>query len=269
VDSNNKYFSIPIFRFLIYYKLNKDKLNFINRKPNFLFNYQNNEQNFYNYNYGVLITEIDTKSVFNKYNICVGDLIIKVNGEKVNFDGNIKFNYYPGNINIKEIKYWYIIGDRINFTIIKGINQKEENIKITCEYIEENIIDYFPEKELKNKQKEYLFKIGNFTFSVLTKYHLENNKLREKISQYGSDYLCKFKGLNKQFIVYLSNVDIEKISSNIKNYPINKIITHFYIDNKFEELRNYETFIKLINNDIKKFKTIDNEIYFIKKIDKE
>jgi S1-C subfamily serine protease len=268
VDSNNKYYSIPIFRFLILYQLNKDKLEFINRKPKFLFDYQNNEQKFYDIEYGVLITEIDEKSVLNKYNICVSDLIIEINGHKVNYDGNIKFNFYPDDINIKEMGLWYIVGDTIKFTVIKGINKKKVIIPVIAEYTEENIIDYFPEKNIN--QKEYLFKINGFTFSVLTKYHLENNVSREKIGEYYSDYICKFKGLNKKFIVYLSNIDINRVSSNVVQYPINKIVTHFWIDNEFKELKNYQIFIDLIKKDITKFKTIDNEIFYInKKIDKE
>jgi len=259
VKSNNKYFSIPIFRFLIYYVLNKNKLKLINRKPNFLFTYQNNNQMFYDKEYGVLITEIDNKSVLNKYGIQVSDLIIKINGNKVNFDGKIQFNFYPDLIDLYDLDYWFCIDDIIDFTIIKASNKNEITIPVQAKYVEENIIDYFPEKNYIKDQKQYMFKKNGFTFVILTKFHLKNEKINDKLNVYYTDYLCKLKGLNKKFIVYLSNVNIEETKYNITEYPINKIITHI----NDIELLNYEIFTDIMKKDIINFKTIDNEVFKI------
>jgi S1-C subfamily serine protease len=267
-DSNNKYLSVPIFRFSILYKLNFNKLQFINRKPNFLFEYQYNQQKFYDKDYGVLITEIDKKSIFNLYEIHVGDLITKVNNCKVNYDGSIKFNFYPDHINLYDLGLWFIIGDEIKFTVINNKYEKI-NIIVKADYIEEKIIDYYPEKNYIKDLKKYMFKKNNFTFSVLTKYHLHNkNFLKNVFKKYSEDYICKLNkfGINKSFIVYLSNVNVEKLPYNITEFPINKIVTE--INNK--ELIDYAMFIKIMNNEeLINFKTIDNQIYYIKKIDKE
>ena len=86
-NASNTGYAIPIFRFLILYKLKIKQLKLINNKPTLLFRYQKNKQKFNNFDYGVRISEIHEKSVLHKYNIKVDDIILEVNGNKINSDG--------------------------------------------------------------------------------------------------------------------------------------------------------------------------------------
>jgi len=252
-ESTNTGFSIPIFRFLILYLLKKDKLKLINNKPNLLFNYQKNYQKFYNFDYGVRISEIHKKSILNNYNISVDDLILKINNFKVSNLGEIQFSFFPSKININDLGLWFTEDDKIEFKIFSFKNKKIENIKILLKYNETNLLNYYSESD-----KIYNFKKNGLVFSIFTNYHIDNlNNL--EIGLYNKVKLVsRFVNLNNKFTIYLSDLVYSELK--FTNYPINKIIT--YINNI--EIIDYETLIKVMKDPLYSFKTIDNEIFYVK-----
>ena len=91
---SNTGYSIPIFRFLILYNLKKNELKLINNKPNLLIRFQKNKQKFYNFDYGVRITDMHKNSCFKDINIEIDDLILNINNNKIDNEGKIKFCFF-------------------------------------------------------------------------------------------------------------------------------------------------------------------------------
>jgi len=255
-EATNTGFSIPIFRFLILYILKKDKLKLINNKPKLLFRYQKNSQKFYNFNYGIRISEIHEKSVLNNYNICVNDLILRINKLKVNCSGEIKFSFFPEKIDIDDLGLWFTEDDEIEIQIYSYKEGTIKDIKIILKYIETNLLKYYSESD-----KIYNFKKDGLVFSIFTDYHMSNIKKLD-ISLYNKvKLLSRFVNLNNKFTVYLSDLVYSEL--NFTNYPVDQIITHI---NDIEIL-DYEGLIEIMKHPLLSFKTVDNEIYYVRKID--
>lgn len=245
-------YAIPIFRFYILYKLKHDKLKLINNKPSFLFRYQINKQNFNNFDYGIRISEIHEKSCLNKYDIKVDDLILKINGNIINNQGKIKFDFFPEKINFDDLRLWFTEGDIVEFTIYSNKDKKIYNKNIEIYYIETNLLQYYSELN-----KKYIFENNGLVFSIFTNYHIEqlnelNMSLNKKVK-----ILSRFITLNNKFTVYLSDLIFTKLK--YIEYPINEIITHI----NDIEIIDYDTFISVMKTPTTKFKTIDNDIYFV------
>jgi hypothetical protein len=255
-EATNTGFSIPIFRFLVPYYLKKDKLKLINNKPKLLFRYQKNSQKFYNFNYGVRISEIHEKSILNNHNICVNDLILKVNGSKINCSGEIKFCFFPEKIDIDDLGLWFTEGDQIVVQIYSYKDKEIKDIKIILKYTETNLLKYYSESN-----KIYNFKRDGLVFSIFTDYHMNNLKKLDMSLYNKVKLLSRFVNLNNKFTVYLSDLVYSEL--NFTNYPVDQIITHI---NDIEIL-NYEILVEIMNQPLISFKTIDNEIYYIRKID--
>ena len=120
IDANNTGYVVPIFRFLIYWKLRRNELKIVNKKPLLLINCQCMNQGYNNFNFktkienGVMITEIGKESPIK--NIKQNDILLKVNGNRVSYNGYIKFSFYPQKISIEDINLLFSIGDKITFT---------------------------------------------------------------------------------------------------------------------------------------------------------
>lgn len=251
-EATNTGFAIPIFRFLILYYLKKDKLKLINNKPNLLFKYQKNIQQFYNFDYGVKICEIHNKSVLTNHNIYIDDLILKINKLKVSNSGEIKFPFFPEKIDIDDLCLWFTEGDELEFQIYCNKEKKIKDIKIILTYTETNLLKFFSESD-----KKYNFKNSGLVFSIFTDYHMENIK-ELRMGLYNKvKLLSRFLNINNKFTVYLSDLVYSELK--FTNYPINEIIT--YINDI--EIVDYDNFVEIIKQPLKKFKTIDNEIYYV------
>lgn len=259
VEASNTGFAIPIFRFLIFWLLKPEKLKFINKKPKLLFDYQEIKQGYTKFNlpddinYGVIITKISDLSLLNKYNIRVGDLLLKVNNNKINNYGDIKFNFYPEKINLHEINLWFIEDDELEITYYSNNTKTIKTEKIILKYINTQLIDYYYD----SNEQPYYYNNQGLLFSIFTNYHLNNfTHLNLKINQ-KVKLLSRFGNCNYKFTVYLADIDYKIL--NFTEYPIGEIITEIddvVIDNLY-------TFTNIMKNNIKKFKTIDNQIFFI------
>ena len=249
-EASNTGYAIPIFRFLILYKLKKDKLKFINNKPKLLFKYQTNLQKFYNFDYGVRISQINNESILT--NIYVDDLILEINKNKIDSYGKIKFNFFPEKIILNDLSLWFTEDDELLFTIYSNKENKIKLIKLKLKYIETNLINYYPESNIK-----YNFENKGLIFSVFTNYHIESLKELEISLKSKVKLLSRFLSINDKFTIYLSDIIYSKLK--FTNYPINEIITHI---NEIE-ITSYPILINVMKTEIKNFRTIENDFFLI------
>ncbi len=258
-EASNTGFAIPIFRFLIFWLLKKDKLKFTNKKPKLLFDYQEIKQGYDKFNlpndinYGVIITKISKLSLLNNTSIKVNDLLLKINNNKINNYGDIKFNFYPEKINLHEIYLWFTEDDELELTYYSNITKSINTEKLKLKYINTQLIDYYYD----SNDQSYYYNNKGLIFSIFTNYHLENFanlnlKLNQKVK-----LLSRFNNCNYKFTVYLSDIDYKVL--NFTEYPVGEIIIE--IDDVI--IDNLETFTNIMKTNIKKFKTIDNQIFFI------
>lgn len=253
-DASNTGFAVPIFRFLILYKLKNNELKLLNNKPTLLFRFQKNKQKFYNFDYGVRLSKLHSKSCLHKYNIKVDDIILKINGNKIDNEGKIKFSFFPEKISLDEIKYWFTNGDKISITYYSSKEEKILETNIELEYFETNLLNYY--KEIDRK---YVFENNGLVFSIFTNKHIEEIDNLEISLTKKVKLLSRFLSIEHQFTIYLSDLVYSKL--NFTEYPINDIITHI----NDVEIDCYDTMASVMKNSVYKIKTIDNNIFFIKK----
>ena len=251
-EATNTGYAVPIFRFLILYKLKNNELKLVNFKPTLLFGFQKNKQKFNNFNYGVRISELHNKSVLHKYDINIDDIILKINENKIDTEGKIKFPFFPEKINLAELKYWFTNGDKLIFTIYSNKENKIINKTVELEYFETNLLTYH--KELNRK---YFFENNGLVFSVFTDYHIDSLSNLEISLIKKVKLLSRFLSINNIFTVYLSDLIYSKLK--FTEYPLNEIITHI----NDIEIIDYNTLLQVMETPVTKIKTIDNYIFFI------
>ncbi len=251
-DASNIGFAIPIFRFLIYWKLNNHKLKKINLKPDLLFKYQQIKQKEHFKINGVIVTKIHELSPLKNVGINIGDIITEINGSIINNDGYIKFNFFPEKIELSDIHLWFIDGDIINIKFFSVKDKQYYTKKLEFKNIDTNLPYFY-----HGLTDPYYYENNGLIISIITQYHFENFKeLELSISQKIKIYerVGEFKNI---FTIYLSSIDYKKLK--FTNYPVGDIIleindVHITDINKFKEI---------IKNPITKFKTINNEVFFI------
>ena len=251
-EAANTGFAIPIFRFLILYKLKNNQLKLVNNKPTLLCRFQKNKQKFNNFHYGVRISELHNNSILKKYDINVDDILLKINGNKIDNEGKIKFSFFPERINLVELRYWFTVGDKLTFTYYSNKENKICNKIIQLEYIETNLLNFY--KELDRK---YIFENNGLVFSVFTDYHIDEMSNLEIPLTKKVKLLSRFLSINHIFTVYLSDLIYSKLK--FTEYPLYEIITHI----NDIEITDYNTLVKVMEKPLTKIKTIDNDIFFI------
>lgn len=249
--ASNTGFATPIFRFLILYKLKKHDLRLINYKPNLLFLFQNNKQKFHNFNYGVRISEMHKKSCF-KNKIEIDDILLKINGHKIDNEGKIKFPFFPEKINLTDVNLWFTNGDNIVLTYYSNKQNKIIDSIVQLKFHETNLLKYHIELDRK-----YFFENNGLVFSIFTNYHIDNLDELKMPSMKKIKLLSKFLTINDVFVVYLSDLIHSKLK--FSEYPINDIITHI----NDIEIINYDTLVKVMRNPVTKIKTVDNHVFFV------
>jgi S1-C subfamily serine protease len=251
-SASNTGFAVPIFRFLILYKLKSNQLKLVNNKPTLLFRFQKNKQKFNNFEYGVRISELHNNSCLHKYDINVNDIILKINGNKIDSEGKIKFPFFPEKINLEDLKYWFTVDDKITFTYYSNKENKIIDKVIDLIFFETNLLNYY--KELNRK---YIFENNGLVFSVFTNYHVNEMKYLEISLIKKIKLLSRFLSINDIFTVYLSDLIYSKLK--FTEYPLNEIITHI----NDIKIIDYDTLVKVMQTPVTKIKTIDNDIFYI------
>lgn len=251
-DATNTGYAIPIFRFLILYKLKNNNLKLINYKPTFLFKYQKNQQKFKNFEYGVRISQFNDLSVLKESGIAIDDLILEINKNKIDSLGNIKFDFFPEKILLSDLNLWFTENDELLFTIYSNNENKIKNVKVIAKYIQTNLINYHLESNT-----QYNFERKGLVFSIFTTYHIESLRKMKISLTHKVKLLNRFLSINDKFTVYLSDLIYDKLK--FTDYPINAIITHI---NEIK-ISNYSILIDVMKTEIKNFRTIDNDFFFI------
>jgi len=250
--ASNTGFAVPIFRFLILYKLKNDQLKLVNNKPNLLFRFQKNKQKFNNFDYGVRINELHKNSCLHKYDININDIILKINGNKIDNEGKIKFSFFPEKILLTDLKYWFTIGDKIRLTYYSYKENRINDKNIQLDYFETHLLKYY--KELNRK---YIFENNGLVFSIFTEYHIDELSSLEISLTKKVKLLSRFLSINHLFTIYLSDLIYSKLK--FTEYPLNEIITHI----NDIEITDYDTLVKVMQTPVTKIKTIDNDIFYI------
>ena len=251
-DASNIGFAVPIFRFLIYWKLNNDKLKKINMKPRLLFKYQQIKQKDHFKIDGVIITKMHELSPLKEAGIEIGDIITEVNGSVINNDGYLKFIFFPEKIELSDIYLWFVPGDKISVKYYSTKNKNFNQTNITFKNIDTNLVHFY-----HGLTEPYFYENNGLIISIFTYYHFENFKeLDINVSQRIKIYerIGDFKNL---FTIYLSDIDYKKLK--FTDYPVGDVILE--INNV--KITDLTVFKQVIKNPIKKFKTINNEVYFV------
>ncbi len=267
-DAERVGFVVPIHRFIVV----QDKIgssDFVVRKSTILFDYQKMEQLllrqalftspenlvFVNQQIGIRISLInDNPSYYLNQFIKPNDIIIEINQKPVDYNGTIKFDFFPGNIPIEDIGLWFSVGTIIKVKKIIPDTQQIIVLDIQLEFFEGNFMDFFDFDGLKT----FFIENNGLIFSVLTKQHIEKLKTLDLSLPQLVKLLNRNLGQKDVFTVYLANLDYKKLGV-FKKYPVGEIIVE--INDK--PIRNYTDFITVLKGNVCKIKTSDNDIYFV------
>lgn len=263
-------FVVPIYRFTNLFDIIKNNIkDFVVKKPIIYFDYQKIIQDelreiLYNEiqipydkkKVGVRISIINKNYYINKY-LKEGDILISINSCPISYEGQIKFDFYPEKIPIEDFGLWFIPGDKITIEFIDTIEKKFKKVEFNLEIIKTNIDKYY----MVDPKSIYFVENNGLILSIFCKNHLENlSSLKLRPSQ-----IIKIFDRNiyqrDLFTVYLSDINYNNIGKFSK-YPIGEIISEIN-DQKFN---NFEEFMKICKEPIKKIQTIENEIYFVPQI---
>jgi hypothetical protein len=251
-DASNIGFSIPVFRFLIIWKLKKNNLKLINYKPKLLFKFQQIKQKEFIKSDGVIITKLHNESPLKKIGIDIGDYLISINNSIIDNDGFIQFNFFPEKISLDDIHLWFLEDDIVNIKFYSVKNKSFKSERLVFKNIHDNLINYH-----YGLTDKYYYENNGLILSIFTDYHLENFKdLNINILQ-RLQIFERVKKFNNKFTVYLADVNYSKLK--FTNYPVGDIILEIndiLIDN-------IDTFKKVILTPLNKIKTINNETYFV------
>jgi hypothetical protein len=208
---------------------------------------------------GVRITSTN-KNYYHSNHIKINDILLKVNGNIIDRNGFIKFDFYPEKIPIDDIGLWFTIGDNIEFEIFDMEAKSIKNIKFILEYPKSNLFDFYNlDDKYKKQYPNYFVEKNGLILSIISNIHLENLRTL-KLSMTKIVKIFERRLYHKDlFTIYLADTKYTDIDNNIK-YPVGEIIIK--INNTTFE--SYNELINIINNDnITSIETIDNNIYII------
>lgn len=252
-NASNVGFAIPIYRFLIYWKLKRDELKLINNKPNLYFKYQVIKQKDKHLcKNGVLLTSIHINSVLKNTNISVGDYLLEICDHKIDYDGFVKFSFYPEKIELKHVYRWFTDNDTLKIKYLSNKTNKIIVEETKFKVVQTNLITYYPELNQK-----YYYENNGLIISIISDYHIErfadlDLNLKQKIK-----ILSRCLDYKNKFTVYLADVDLSKLK--FQYYPTGDIIIE--INDKI--FNDYNSFTKIISEPLVKIKTINNEIFYV------
>jgi hypothetical protein len=164
----------------------------------------------------------------------------------------LKFEFFPEKIELCDIHLWFIDGDTIKVTYYSIKNKNYLSTKITFKNIITNLPYYY-----HGLSEPYYYENNGLIISIVSEYHYENFKtldltIIQKIKIY--ERIGDYKNL---FTIYLSDINYSKLK--FTNYPVGDII----LEINDILITDINIFKQVIKNPIKKFKTINNEVYFI------
>jgi len=265
-DSEKTGFVVPVYR----YDILKNKLEnkIVINKPSLYFDFQKltqtklrtnlfkNKIGEINKKHGVRISSTNSRYYHSQY-IKLNDIILAVNNNPVDYNGYVKFDFYPEKIPLDDIGLWFTEGDILTFKIFNPDTLTINYISFALQILNTNLLSYY----YLDSEPNYFIENNGLILSVLTEQHLENLKSLDL----GISKLVKI--LERRlyhrdlFTVYLSDINYTKIQNSQEtiNWPIGEIIVEIN-DEKFNTL---DEFIKITKNQIIKIKTNENEVFFV------
>lgn len=264
-DAEKTGYVVPIYRFHILKSLLKNNSNIIIKKPCLLFEFQILVQEKLRINLfknkigeitdktGVRVSVTNSKYYHSKY-IKENNIILAVNGNPVDYNGYIKFDFYPEKISLDDIGLWFMQDDKLTFTIFDTATLDISSISFNLKIIETNLFSFYNSSFCPN----YFVENNGLILSIVTEQHLEKlQSLKLNINKIIK--ILERRLYHKDlFTVYLSDTEYSKIN-NYVSYPIGEIITEIN-DKKFDS---YDEFINIVKEPITKIKTNENDIFFL------
>jgi len=289
VGAENTNFVVPTYRFLIllnkiynfnnFNNFNHFKFtNIIYKKTFLLFDYQKLKQLthreiIFKKNYpelikkkiGIMITQLNHNYYLNKY-FKITDILLSINNNCIDYNGFIKFNFFPEKILISQLGYWFTEKDILTVELLSynDNSYKYKKINLQLQIINKNLIDYYYLPEYP----EYYINKNNLIFSIITKQHYDDITNLNLTFKQTVNILSRYTNQKDLFTVYLVNLDNNIYKNNINEdslkkkfneYPIGDIIIEIN-DYKFN---NYAEYMNIMKNDIYKIKTINNHIFYL------
>ena len=266
-DAEKTGFVVPIYRFVILKEQMVNDNSVVIHKPLFNFDYQKIIQKelkenifrddslikYIKLQMGIRITLLSKTSYLNK-NLKTNDVIISINSKPVDSNGNVKFDFYPEKISIDDLGLWFITDNIVRFKILSPDTQTIRTEQIQLKYVKTNLLEYY---SLDN-YPSYFVENNGLILSIISKQHMkalkELNLQMSQIIQIFSRHLYQ----QDLMTVYLADLDVSKINNAVK-YPIGEII----IEINDKTFNNYNEFIHITKEPIKKIKTIQNDIYYV------
>jgi S1-C subfamily serine protease len=265
-DSEKTGFVVPIYR----YDILKNKLEnkIVVNKPCLYFDFQKLTQDKLRSNlfkskideidnkHGVRISSINSKYYYAQY-IKSNDIILAVNNKPIDYNGYVKFDFYPEKIPIDDIGLWFVEGDTVTIKIFDTNTLTINNISFILKMPNTNLLSYY----YLDSEPNYFVENNGLILSVLTEQHLDNLKSLELSISKLVKILERRLYHRDLFTVYLADVNYTKIknSKDSINWPIGEIIIEIN-DMKFNT---FDEFIKITKNQIIKIKTNENEVFFV------
>ena len=199
---------------------------------------------------GVRVKKIPKNSYLNKL-LKKGDIILKVNGIPVKYNGKIKFSFFPQSISMNDIGLWFGAGDKITITIYDSDTKQELTKEITLEIFKRQMMDYYYLSGYPN----YFVENNGFILSIITNEHYKKLlKLNLSFNEV-SDIVYRTKKENDLFTVYLSDV-VTAYKKSENDFPIGSIVIK--VNGKL--FNNYEEFKNIVASPIETFETLDGVI---------
>ena len=286
-DAEKTGYAVPIYRFQILRNKLNNNSDLIIRKPLLFFDFQPLIEHTLKSNLlqnkkkeGVRIT-LTNKNYYHSAYLKENDILLKINDKVIDYNGFIKFDFYPEKIPIDDIGLWYTIGDTITLEIL-NIKTREKTTKtFNLEFPKSNLFEFYNldntntlldtyakhetntnnDNQLK-KYPDYFVEKNGLILSIISSVHLENLKTLN-LSMAQIVKIWERRLYHKDlFTVYLADTKYTDtaIDNNTK-YPIGEII----IEINDKTFTRYDELIAIINSidKITSIKTIDNNYYII------
>ena len=286
-DAEKTGYAVPIYRFQILRNKLNNNSDLIIRKPLLFFDFQPLIEHTLKSNLlqnkkkeGVRIT-LTNKNYYHSAYLKENDILLKINDKVIDYNGFIKFDFYPEKIPIDDIGLWYTIGDTITLEIL-NIKTREKTTKtFNLEFPKSNLFEFYNldntntlldtyakhetntnnDNQIK-KYPDYFVEKNGLILSIISSVHLENLKTLN-LSMAQIVKIWERRLYHKDlFTVYLADTKYTDtaIDNNTK-YPIGEII----IEINDKTFTRYDELIAIINSidKITSIKTIDNNYYII------
>ena len=298
-DAEKTGYAVPIYRFQILRNKLNNNSDLIIRKPLLFFDFQPLIEHTLKSNLlqnkkkeGVRIT-LTNKNYYHSAYLKENDILVKINDKVIDYNGFIKFDFYPEKIPIDDIGLWYTIGDTITLEIL-NIKTREKTTKtFNLEFPKSNLFEFYNldntntlldtyakhetntlldsyakhdtntnnDNQIK-KYPDYFVEKNGLILSIISSVHLENLKTLN-LSMAQIVKIWERRLYHKDlFTVYLADTKYTDtaIDNNTK-YPIGEII----IEINDKTFTRYDELIAIINSidKITSIKTIDNNYYII------